>query len=90
MFFVYFLYSKIKNNIYVGCTNNLERRFKEHQNGFVQSTKNRRPLELIYNEKYATLCLARRRENYLKSLYGARERKKIAEKFIKNKQKSSI
>lgn len=86
MFFVYFLYCEVKNNIYVGCTNNIKRRLSEHQNGFVKSTKNNRPVKLIYYEKYDTLSLARKREKYLKSLYGYRERKKIVEKIINNKK----
>ena len=72
----------------MGCTNNLDRRFLEHQKGLVKSTRNRRPFTLIYNEKYDTLSLARRREDYLKSLYGARERKRIIEDCLKNKQKT--
>jgi len=88
MYFVYFLQSKRKNNFYIGCTNSLERRLKEHQTGMVKSTKNRRPLLLIYSEKYDTLSLARKREDYLKSLYGYRERKKIIDDIVKNKQKS--
>lgn len=88
MFFVYFLLCENKGNVYVGCTNNLERRLSEHHKGFVQSTKNRRPTELIFFEKYDILSLARKREKYLKSLYGARERKKIIEECLKNKQKN--
>jgi len=39
MYWVYFLYSKKVKNVYVGCTNNLERRFKEHQDGLVGKYK---------------------------------------------------
>ena len=86
MYWAYFLYSKSRRNAYVGCTGNLKKRLKEHQNGLVESTKNRRPLVLIYSEEYNSLSLARRREKYLKSLYGCRERKRIVKEYLeKNK-----
>jgi len=47
MYFVYILKSLKDNNLYVGRTNNFERRFKEHNSGKVQSTKSRRPFALI-------------------------------------------
>jgi len=59
-------------------------RFSEHNKGLVKSTKNRLPLILIYQERYGTLSLARKREDYFKSLYGARERKRIIKEQLKN------
>jgi len=86
MFWVYFLYSKKVGNVYVGSTANLEKRLKEHQDGLVESTKNRRPIILIHAEKYTNLSLARKREKYLKSLYGYRERERILKEYVeKNK-----
>jgi len=86
MHHVYFLYSPKAKNVYVGCTGNLKKRLKEHQDGLVDSTKNRRPLILIYKEEYDRLSLARKRENYLKSLYGYKERKRIIKECLeKNK-----
>ena len=82
MFHVYFLYSKTKNNIYVGCTKNLKQRLKEHESGLVISTKYKRPLKCIYTEEYKSLSIARRREDYLKSLYGYRERKRIINEYL--------
>ena len=79
---MYFLYSKKKKNIYVGCTKNLKIRLKEHQDGLVESTKSRRPFVLIYREKYNNLSTARRREKYLKSLYGYRERRRILKEYL--------
>ena len=82
MYYVYFLYSQKRNNVYVGCTSNISERLKQHNKGLVESTKNRIPLVLIYKEIYDTLSIARKREDYLKSLYGSRERKKIIERSI--------
>lgn len=88
MYHVYFLYSQKKNNTHVGCTSNLETRLKEHNQGRVKSTKNtiHVPLILIYEEMYDTLSLVKKREDYLKSLYGLRERKGIIKEALeKNK-----
>lgn len=86
MYWVYFLYSQKKNNTYVGCTKNLKKRLEEHCKGLVKSTKYRRPLVHIHTEKYTNLSLAKGREEYLKSLYGYRERKIIVNCYLKNKR----
>jgi len=54
MFFVYFLLSKKDNKRYIGMTSNIQRRILEHNSGLVKSTKNRRPLEVIYYEYFET------------------------------------
>ena len=66
MNYVYVLKSKKDGNCYIGSTDNLKRRFVEHSEGIVQSTKNRRPLELVYYEAYKDLKDARKREHSLK------------------------
>jgi len=52
MKYVYVLKSRRDNNIYFGSTNDLRRRFIEHNTGKVRSTKSRRPFELRYYEAY--------------------------------------
>jgi len=47
MYFVYILKSLKDGNLYVGRTNNFERRFKEHNSGKVKSTKPRIPFILL-------------------------------------------
>ena len=70
MYYVYILKSKkIKNWLYIGSTNNLKRRFEEHQNGKSFSTKNYKPFILIYYEAFFSEIDARERERQLKS-YG--------------------
>lgn len=66
MFYVYMLRSKRDNDLYVGSTNDLKRRFKEHNEGKVYSTKLRIPFELIYYEAYKAEKDARTREHNLK------------------------
>jgi putative endonuclease len=66
MFYIYLLKSCKDKELYIGFTNNLEHRVKEHNNGLVQSTKLRRPFELIYCEGYKSEKDARQREENLK------------------------
>jgi len=66
MFCVYLLKSSKGNDLYVGFTNDLKRRVKEHNNGLVSSTKSRKPFELIYFEAYKSEKDARLREKNLK------------------------
>ena len=65
MYYVYIL--KLANNsLYIGYTNNLKRRFKEHLNGESKYTRSRRPLKLVYYEAYFSDKDARLREKRLK------------------------
>jgi len=66
MFYVYVLKSLKDNKRYIGFTENLQRRLFEHNNGLVKSTKNRRPLELIYHEEFVSKKDALLREKFLK------------------------
>jgi putative endonuclease len=53
MYYVYVLLSLKDNKFYIGRTDNLVDRYKDHSAGKVLSTKDRRPLELIYYEAYS-------------------------------------
>ena len=77
MYFVYILKSLKDLKYYIGQTDNLEERVKKHNKGQVNSTKSRVPLVLVRTEAYETRSDARKRENYLKSLKGGNEFKKI-------------
>ncbi|HPN55142.1 MAG TPA: GIY-YIG nuclease family protein [Candidatus Moranbacteria bacterium] len=77
IFFVYLLLSNKDKKTYLGSTDNLERRVTEHNNGKTSSTRNRRPLKLIYKEEFTTLVEARNREKYLKTRKGRKELKLI-------------
>jgi len=67
MFYVYILKSKKDNNLYIGYSTNLKKRFSEHQKGLVTSTRPRRPFELIFYEAYKSSKDAKRREMYCKT-----------------------
>ena len=79
MYYVYVLKSARDGNLYTGCTHDLRKRFQLHNEGKVPSTKERRPLELIYYEACPDQRDAFHREKYLKSSYGKR--------YIKNRLK---
>ncbi|PJA85446.1 MAG: excinuclease ABC subunit C, partial [Candidatus Moranbacteria bacterium CG_4_9_14_3_um_filter_45_14] len=55
---------------YTGYTKNLKLRFEQHCKGMVPSTKDRRPLKLIYYEACLSQQDATHREKYLKTYYG--------------------
>ena len=66
MFYVYILKSKKDGKLYIGYSGNLRQRVREHGNGKVESTKNRRPLELVYYEAYKDEDDAKGRERSFK------------------------
>ncbi|MBI5198421.1 MAG: GIY-YIG nuclease family protein [Nitrospirae bacterium] len=76
MYYVYILHSQKDGKLYTGYTNNINRRIAEHNEGKVESTKNRRPLRLIYYEAYLEKADAENREIFLKSGSGKRYIKK--------------
>ena len=71
MYYVYILVQN-DNNLYKGSTDDLKRRTKEHEQGRVKSTKNKRPLKLIHYEAYLKKSDALRREKFLKTTEGRR------------------
>lgn len=60
----------MRNYIYVGLADNVERRFKQHQQGENKTTAPYRPFEIILVENFGTRLEARQREKYLKSGIG--------------------
>ena len=67
MYYGYILNSLKDNKLYTGYTTDLRKRFQEHNNGYVASTKPRRPFKLIFYEAYISKKDAKRREKYLKT-----------------------
>ena len=82
MYYVYVLHSVLDNNIYVGYSSDLKNRIQQHNEGLVQSTKNRRPLKLLYYEACINQQDATHREKYLKTSWGKR--------FIKSRLKNYL
>jgi len=81
MYYFYTLLSHADNNLYYGTSSDLEKRIKDHNKGKVKSTKNRKPLVLVYYEAYLSKKDARKRELEIKKKGCQRTRLK---KRIKN------
>jgi len=79
--FMYCSQLRIKSFI-TGYTKNLKFRFELHVKGKVESTKDRRPIKLVYYEACLNQQDATHREKYLKTYYG--------KKYIRNRLKSYL
>ena len=78
MWYVYILKSEKDDKPYVGSTNDLKRRFREHTGGLCASRRHRRPLRLEAYIAVSEESTARSLEAYLKSGSGiATLRKRI-------------
>ena len=61
-------------SLYTGWTNNLKKRIKAHNDGKgAKYTKTRRPVELVYYEKFVTKEEAMSREYHIKQLSRAQK-----------------
>lgn len=69
-YYIYILYNKSRNFIYIGYSTNLKKRLKDHNMGLAKSTKPYVPLDLIHYEAYRDIKDAKRRESYLKTNRG--------------------
>jgi len=79
-YFVYVLFSIKDKKHYTSYTKDLKSRLDLHEKGQVTSTRNRRPLILIYFEACLNQQDATHREKYLKSFHG--------KMFLKNRLKN--
>jgi len=82
MYYTYVLHSEKDGEFYTGYTKDLKLRFEEHCRGRVESTRDRRPLVLIYYEACLRQDDATKREKYLKTYHG--------KMFIRNRLKSYL
>lgn len=82
MFYTYVLKSGDSGKLYIGYTNDLRKRFKEHTDGKSTYTKTRGPYSLIYYEACLDKEDARSRELYLKSGMGKRYIKSRLKRFL--------
>ena len=82
MHYTYVLQSMNDMKFYTGYTKDLKLRFEQDNKGLVDSTKDRRPLKLIYYEACLDQEDATKREKYLKSHHGRM--------FLQNRLKSYL
>lgn len=67
MCWLYILKNESTERYYIGSTNNLEKRLKQHKSGLTRTTRVLETLTLVYSEKYNNIIEARNREKKLKS-----------------------
>ncbi|MBU4016430.1 GIY-YIG nuclease family protein [Patescibacteria group bacterium] len=80
MYYAYILQLK-DNTYYHGFSDNLKERIKDHNNGTVSSTKNSRPLRLVFYAAFSSKKKALDFEQYLKTQSGyAFRNKRLIEK----------
>ena len=74
MYYVYIMTNKVNTVVYIGVTNDIQRRLYEHKNELIDGfTKKYHLHKLVYNETYNDVKDALRREKQLKGW--KRERK---------------
>ena len=74
MFYVYVLLSLRDKTTYIGMTEDLDKRLREHNQGKTKSIKHKIPLEMVYFEAYNDKTKARKREMELKNNSSEKER----------------
>ena len=82
MYYTYILQSAKDKQFYTGFTKDLKLRFEQHNKGMIESTKNRRPFDLVYYEACLDRNDAAKREKYLKRYHG--------KMFLKRRLKSYL
>lgn len=81
-YYIYVLKSEKDGMLYTGFTNDLKERLKMHNEGKVSSTKNRKPLILVYFEGCLNQQDATHREKYLKTSWGKRYLKERMKNYL--------
>ena len=67
-FYVYILRSESSRRYYVGHADTISKRIAEHNNGRVQSTKNRGSWQCVYSETFTSKSEAVNRELQIKRM----------------------
>ena len=82
MHYVYAISSLERNYIYVGLTDNIERRLSEHNTGKNKTTKPYSPFVVIYFEECSSRIEAWIKEKYFKSGCGKEKLKIIRDNYL--------
>jgi len=78
MYYLYIIQSEKTGRFYVGVTNNIQKRFGEHNSGLVKSTAPYKPWGLKKAEEFSDINSAYKRERFIK----AKHSRKIIENII--------
>ncbi len=82
MWYTYIIQSKKDSKWYTGCSADLRKRFKKHNQNTIISTKGRGPFKLIYYEACLNKNDAFAREKYLKTGRGKKYLKNRLKRFL--------
>ena len=66
-YYVYILKSLKNNDFYIGSTEDIDKRFRLHNQGKVKSTKGYRPWKLLEHQEFYSRSEATRQEMFLKT-----------------------
>ena len=80
--YLYILRSLKDGRLYVGETRDVRRRLVKHNAGLVQSTRHRRPLELVAARRFPDRRAALTYERFLKTLEGSTEKRILVEQGV--------
>lgn len=83
MFYTYILYSNKLKKFYIGYTDNLRERIKQHNNEAVPFTSRGIPWQLAYYEAFTEKQDAMDEEKFLKTGIGRERRKFLLNNFLK-------
>jgi putative endonuclease len=79
VYYVYILQNLKNDKLYIGQTNNIDRRVKDHNTGQGgKYTRQNGPWVLVHSEHHPDRISAVRRERHLKNTRGSREKKQLA------------
>lgn len=81
--YVYAFYDKIKDQFYIGLTNEIKRRFVQHLRGSGHTTSRFKSLQQIFYEWYLSDKDTRRREKYLKTSKGKKSLRLMLKESLK-------
>ena len=65
-YYVYVLWSTARKCFYIGVTEDLNKRLRDHNSGVYKWTKGKGPWKIVWNQKFETLGDARKLERRLK------------------------
>ena len=67
-YYVYIIYSRLKDRYYTGYSSDPRERLSEHNLGATPSTRAGRPWTLVYTEEFREKSAAIKRENEIKKM----------------------
>jgi putative endonuclease len=80
VYYVYILYSYIKNRYYIGSTSDVEERLIRHNAGATPSTKSGKPWKVVFSKQFDSKTEALKYEIYIKRM----KSRKFIESLIQN------